>query len=191
MVLFWVTPRSSKHQSEFLFETYFLQTFYPHPQDFSRTPPGHFPILSLLPTAELKHFWDARRARWPSLSLSLSPRPRRHRQPHSSVHQGPVGTGQDKLPGKRELLVPWPVQLHCFLFLRIHPALYWVICPVFFFLPVTPRQLPPLVIQKITVIEWKVLIAPFIILGSHIRLFNLFCLGTPQRLREVFGLNQD
>lgn len=135
MVLFWVTPRSSKHHSEFLFETYFLQTFYPHPQDFSRTPPGHFPLLSLLPTAELKHFWDARRARWPSLSLSLSPRPRRHRQPHSSVHQGPVGTGQDKLPGKRELLVPWPVQLHCFLFLRIHPALYWVICPVFFFFP--------------------------------------------------------
>lgn len=62
---------------------------------------------SLFPTKELKHFWDARRARWPS--LSLSPRHQRQCQPHSSVHQGSVGTGQDKLLAKRELLVPWPV----------------------------------------------------------------------------------
>lgn len=74
-----------------------------------------------------------------------------HHQPHSSGHQRSVGTnswprGSCSCPG----------QFNCIasLFLRIHPTLYWVICPVFV-PPVTPRQLPPLVVEKITVIKWE------------------------------------
>lgn len=72
----------------------------------------------------------------------------------------------------------------------IHPAVLWVICPVFTY-DTDAASFPYYSVGlhqpiKITVIKWKVLIAPFIIISGHMWQLIYLPGNSPQAPQDSF-----